>query len=337
VIILYILAALLGLGIAYQALDSYRDARRWPAPGRMVKIGACRLHLYELGVGGPVVVLESGIAATSLSWALVQPQVAEFTRVASYDRAGLGWSGDSTAPRTIERMVSELAALLEAANLRPPYVLVGHSFGGLLIRAFAHLRPGEAGGLVLVDPVSLNSWKNCSPGDKQRLRLGASLSRRGAILARLGVVRVALAVLVSGGRRLPQWIARASAPRATGFLANMVGQVQKLPAALRPMVRAHWSNPKSFRAMAAYLGCLPASARAVLEMQIPPAVPVTILSASSATAEELKERDEWARQSSHGRHRIVEDTGHWILLERPEEVAGAIRDIVEKVRERRRI
>jgi pimeloyl-ACP methyl ester carboxylesterase len=334
VIILYALAALLSAAVVYQAVSSYIDARRFPPLGRLVNTGSCRLHLRHDGTGGPMVVLESGIASSSISWALVQPQVAEFTRVASYDRAGLGWSGKSATPRTVEQMVSELAALLKKAELPPPYVLVGHSFGGLLIRAYAHLRPAEIAGLVFVDPVSLRFWSGCAPDDLQRLQTGARLSRRGAFLARFGVVRAALAILASGGRRLPAWIARASARRATGLVSNIVGQMQKLPPVYLPMIRSHWSSPKSFRALAAYLECLPASARAVLKMPIPPAVPFIVLSASTATPDELRERDEWVQQNASARHTIIENSGHWLQLERPEAVVSAIRELVALARHR---
>lgn len=331
-VVLYIAAALLGAGVFYQALSYRLETRRLPPLGRILDIGPCRLHLYQLGMGDPAVVLESGIAATSISWALIQPQVAEFTRVASYDRAGLGWSGRCAAPRTLEQMASELAALLESAGLQAPYILAGHSFGGLLIRAYAHLRPAEVAGLVFVEPVSLSHWAHCSPGEMQRLATGAKLSRRGAVLARLGVVRAALTLLASGGRRLPALAARASARRATGLISNIVGQIQKLPPVFWPMVRSHWSNPKSFHAMAAYLECLPASARAALDMPIPPTIPFIILSASNATPEELEERDVWTAQSRHGRHVIVADSGHWLQLERPKAVVDAIRELVELAR-----
>lgn len=333
-IILYSLAALLGAAVVYQALSSRIDARRFPPLGRLVNAGSCRLHLHHAGTGAPVVVLESGIAASSISWALVHPQVAEFTQVASYDRAGLGWSGKSTAPHTVEQMVSELAALLAEAQLPPPYVLAGHSFGGLLIRAYAYLRPAEIAGLVFVDPVSLSFWSSCTPDDLQRLRTGAMLSRRGALLARFGVVRASLAALASGGRRLPAWIARASARRATGLISNIVGQMQKLPPVYLPMIRSHWSAPKSFSALAAYLECLPASARAALEMPIPTAIPFIVLSASSATPDEIRERGEWVRQNAHARHIVIEDTGHWLQLERPEAVVSAIRELVALARDR---
>ena len=333
-IIVYILAGLLGLGVIYQALSSYIDARRLPPLGRVVDVGACRLHVYEQGTGGPVVVLESGIAASSISWALVQPKVAEFARAASYDRAGLGWSGKCVTPRTMEQMVSELSALLVTAKLQPPYILAGHSFGGLLIRGYAHLRPGEVAGLVFVDPVSINHWGRCDPNEIRRLEAGARLSRRGAFLAQFGVVRAALAVLAAGGRRVPALIARASARRATGLMSNMVGQIQKLPPVFWPMVRSHWSNPKSFRAMAAHLECLPGSARAALEMPISASIPFIILSASTATPAELQERDWWTQENQRARHVVIEDTGHWLQLERPDAVVSAIRELVDLARDR---
>lgn len=326
---LYLLAALLGAGLAYQSLGLYLDARRMPPPGRIFDIGSSRLHLFEQGTGEPAVILESGIASTSLAWALVQPEIAKFARVASYDRAGLGWSSDCRTPRSVEAMVSELAALLKAAQLAPPYLLVGHSFGGLLIRAYTHLHPREVAGLVFIDPVCLSCWADSSPYDKRRIHYGAQFSRRGALLARFGVVRAALALLASGGRRLPKLIARLSAPRAAStVMSNLVGQVQKLPPAVWPMIRSHWSNSKCFRGMAAHLECLPAAARTVLRMPIPREIPFIILSASNATPAELEERDALARETANGRHLITENSGHWIQLERPEVVIGAVRELV---------
>ncbi len=331
---LYLLAALLiagiGAGLCYEALGLYLDSRRMPPPGRLINIGSGRLHLYEQGAGSPTVVLESGIASTSLAWALVQPEISQFTRVASYDRAGLGWSSSCHTPRNVDVMVSELASLLAAAALSPPYILVGHSFGGLLVRAYAHLHPQQVAGLVLVDPVCLSSWAQCNAYDRRRLHYGALFSRRGALLARFGVVRAALALLASGGRLLPRLIARASAPRAaTNLMSNLVGQVQKLPPSLWPIIRSHWSNPKCFRSMAEHLACLPAAAKAVIAMPIPAGIPLIILSASNATPAELEERDRLAKDAN-GRHVRVEDTGHWIQLERPDAVIDAIRELVRE-------
>lgn len=334
--VVYFLAALLGAGLLYQALGRHSDRRRFPPLGRILDIGACRLHLHEQGAAEPVVVLESGIASTSLAWALVQPRIAEFARVLSYDRAGLGWSSTCRAPRTLEGMVSELAALLRAANIPPPYVLVGHSFGGLLIRAFAFLHPDEVAGLVFVDPVCVSCWANTTPHDLRRLSYGAKFSRRGAWLARFGVVRAALAMLAAGSRSLPKLIARASAPGAAGnLMTNLVGQVRKLPPELWPMIRCHWSDPKCFQSMAAHLASLPAAARAAIAMPVPASIPLVILSAENATPAEIAERQALVRENPMSRHLRVENTGHWIHLERPDAVIGAVRELASNfLRER---
>ncbi|MGA8028476.1 MAG: alpha/beta hydrolase [Bryobacteraceae bacterium] len=331
-ILLILAAGLIAASLAYQAFGARRDRRRYPAPGRLIDAAGCRLHLNRQGAGKPAVVLEAGIAASSLSWALVQPEIAGFTCVCSYDRAGLGWSGNCSAPRTVQRMVMELRALLSRANVIPPYILVGHSFGGLLIRAFAHLAPGEVAGLVLVDPVALQYWANCGEDELRCLRIGARLSRRGAVLAHFGIVRAALAALVSGSRRFPKLVARASAGRGSKVMEGLISEVQKLPPEVWPMIRAHWSCPKCFAGMAKYLSALPENAQAALEMPIPQEIPLIILSASSATENELKERDAWVQQSERGRHIRVDGCGHWVQLERPDLVVAAIRELVELAR-----
>ncbi len=274
-------------------------------------------------------VLESGIAASSLSWAVVQPKIAGFTRVCSYDRAGLGWSERCAAPRTVHESVMELHALLSSAGLRPPYILVGHSFGGLLIRAYANARADEVAGLVFVDPVSLNYWAYCGLKEQQRLQLGAKLSRRGALLARFGLVRAALATLASGSRFFPKLVARATAGQGRGVMEGLIGEVQKLPREVWPMVRAHWSSAKCFQTMAAHLEALPASAKAALLMPIPRGTPFIILSASNAQQGELEERDYWVEQSESGRHVRLSHGGHWVPLEQPDAVVAAVRELVE--------
>jgi pimeloyl-ACP methyl ester carboxylesterase len=333
---LILLLSVVAAAMAYQTLGSYYDARRFPAPGRLINVGPCRLHLNEQGVGNPVVVLESGIAASSLSWALVQPKVAEFTRVCSYDRAGLAWSDDCAAPRTLHQIVSELISLLSQAGLGGPYILVGHSFGGAVIRAYANLRAADVAGLIFVDPVSLEYWANCGSSEERRLHLAVKLSRRGAVLARIGVVRAVLSALASGSKRFPKLIARISAGQGTGVILRLVGEVQKLPQELWPIVRSHWSRPKCFRAMAGLLESLPETARTALLMPIPPDIPFIILSASNASNAELEERDSWVRQSTRAHHIRVEKGGHWLQLEAPHLVVGVIQELVEKARDQKR-
>ena len=139
-------------GALYQSIGERRDLQRFPPPGQMVDVGGFQLHLACTGAGAPTVILESGLGSNFLTWAAVQPEVAAFTRVCSYDRAGMGWSDRGPRPRTVGRMADELSVLLENAALDAPYVLVGHSLGGLIVRQFAFAHPDHVSGLVLVDP-----------------------------------------------------------------------------------------------------------------------------------------------------------------------------------------
>ena len=290
------------------------------------------MHLSEQGSGVPAVILEAGIAATSLSWSSVQPLIAEFTAVASYDRAGLGWSEPCSEPRSLDQFIRELSRLLAQAQIPPPYVLVGHSFGGLLIRAFACQYPNQVAGMVFVDPVSLEAWADCPKEDQRRLNYGVQLSRRGARLAELGIVRLALAAATAGGQRLTRLITKASAGRATPFLSRLVGEIRKLPPSVLPAVTAQWCRAKCFNAMAEHLASLPLCAQKASALILPPEIRFIVLSAATATEDELRERDEWVARSSHSRHLRIENTGHWLQLERPDVVVAAVKEIVEEHR-----
>jgi pimeloyl-ACP methyl ester carboxylesterase len=126
-------------------------AKKYPAPGQLVDVDGYKMHIQCIGQGNPTVILEAGLNDFSVFWTLVQPKVSEFIRVCVYDRAGYGWSDVNPHPRTSKAMVSELHALLINANEAPPYVLVGHSFGGTLVRLYAHKYPDEVTGMVLID------------------------------------------------------------------------------------------------------------------------------------------------------------------------------------------
>jgi len=334
VIVLWVVVGLIAAGLLFQLAGDWLDARRYPVPGLQVEVpGGAKLHLYSLGATtNPTVVFEAGISGSCLSWATVQPLVAEFARAVSYDRAGLGWSAGKLTPRTVPNMVAELAAALDAANITAHYVLVGHSFGGLLMQAFAHTYPERTAAVVLVDSVTLIGWANASQSQMRRLQTGASLSRRGALLARFGVVRLALSVLVLGGTRIPKLLARASAGQGNSVVERLIQEVRKLPPDAQPIVGAHWSKARSFTAMAAHLECLPASARLALQMPLPPNIPLVVLSAATATEAELAEREAWVAANANARHIKVNGTGHWLQLERPELVASVIRDNLVRVR-----
>jgi pimeloyl-ACP methyl ester carboxylesterase len=153
----FVLVLLALIGQLYQGVAGTLDASAYPPPGQLIDVGGYRLHLYCLGrtsPGKPTVILESGLGGTSLDWRKVQPGVAHFTRVCSYERAGYGWSDSSPNPRTSQQIVTELHTLLVKASVPGPYVLVGHSFGGLQVQLFAFVYPQEVAGLVLVDSQS---------------------------------------------------------------------------------------------------------------------------------------------------------------------------------------
>jgi pimeloyl-ACP methyl ester carboxylesterase len=126
-------------------------AAKYPPPGQMVDVGGYRIHIYCQGEGSPTVVMDAGAGDFSLTWALVQPEVAELTRVCVYDRAGLGWSELSPKSRTAHNIVEELHTLLTKAGIEGPYVLVGQSMGGLHMRLYAHEYTDEIVGMVLID------------------------------------------------------------------------------------------------------------------------------------------------------------------------------------------
>jgi pimeloyl-ACP methyl ester carboxylesterase len=128
-----------------------RLAQQFPPPGQLVDVGGYRLHIDCVGHDRPTVIMDAGVNDFSVQWTSIQAEVSKYYRACAYDRAGFGWSEASPYPRTSETMVSELHALLGKAGIEGPYVLVGHSFGGMNMRLYAHRYPKEAAGLVQVD------------------------------------------------------------------------------------------------------------------------------------------------------------------------------------------
>src|SRR5947207_14835158 len=144
------------VAVLYFLFATYARGAESDAPpplGKLYEVGGHKMHLYEIGNGGsgPAVLLEAGAGAFSIDWYLVQTQVAQFAKVCSYDRAGHAWSELGPRPRTKKQAVYDLHRLLLKADVPPPYVLVGHSLGGVLVRVYANQYPDEVAGLVLVD------------------------------------------------------------------------------------------------------------------------------------------------------------------------------------------
>jgi pimeloyl-ACP methyl ester carboxylesterase len=200
-----------------QAFAGLRDSRRFRPPGRLIDVGGHRLHLDVRGepTDAPTVLLEAGMVSFSSNWAWVQPEVARVTRVVAVDRAGLGWSDPGPKPRDVGQSARELHTALERAGVAGPYVLVGHSYGGLAVRGFAALYPDEVAGMVLVDASHPDQWARFGVSSKL---LGYS-NKVASIAARFGVFRLRKGEYELLARGLPQrqyaeLMALASSPRA---------------------------------------------------------------------------------------------------------------------------
>ena len=156
-------------GALYQMIGRWRDAQRFRQRGHLVQVGSIRMNIDCSGHGSPTVILESGSGGPSIDWLMVQPEVAKFARVCSYDRAGYGRSDSGPEPRSSLQIARELKQLLQAAGEKGPYVLVGHSMGGYDIRVYTGLYPSDVAGVVLVDashedqevraPESIRRWQ----------------------------------------------------------------------------------------------------------------------------------------------------------------------------------
>lgn len=143
---------LVAAGAIYQAIATQSDQRNYPAPGQLVDVGGYRLHIYCVGQGSPTVILEAAADMMSADWGWIQPEIAKHTRVCAYDRAGMGWSEPGPQPRDARQISAELHSLLANAGIAGPYILVGHSAGGLYVRMYAAQYAEDVIGLVLVDP-----------------------------------------------------------------------------------------------------------------------------------------------------------------------------------------
>ena len=154
---------LLLLGFAYEGTSGWLERRRQPPPGRLVDVGGHRLHVSCSGSGPVTVVLEAGAANGSLSWYKVQPEIAKYTRACAYDRAGHGWSDSGPRPRVPSVIAGELHVALKAASIPAPYVIVGHSLGGLYARMFATRFRDDVAALVLVDSSHTDQFDRLPP------------------------------------------------------------------------------------------------------------------------------------------------------------------------------
>jgi pimeloyl-ACP methyl ester carboxylesterase len=318
------------LGAAYQTLGTRKDGKVHPPPGRMVDLGSHRLHVLESGYGSPTILLEAGLMSTVLSWNDLHPELARSHHVVCYDRAGLGWSDLGPMPRTADRIVDELHALLERAAIPPPYVLVGHSFGGLTMTLFAARFPEEIAGMVLVDPVAPAEWNPPSEHDRKLTRIGATACRRAALLSRIGVIRFVAFLLTTGAKKPASYLVRLIS-RGTPTDAGSVSSpwFSALPASEKAMASVFWVQPKFALTIASQLENLPVSAARITELDRLCDGPVVILSARTAPEHRRKEHAAMAGRLSLGEHVLAGRSNHWIMQEEPDLVIRAIEKVVK--------
>ncbi|HXH68216.1 MAG TPA: alpha/beta hydrolase [Candidatus Limnocylindrales bacterium] len=319
-----------GVGALYHAWGTRRDARIHPPPGRLVDIGTHRLHLLEAGrSAGPTILFEAGLMSTVLSWSDLQRTLAASFRIVSYDRAGLGWSDMGPLPRTANRIVDELHTLLSRAAIPPPYVLVGHSFGGLTMPLFAARFPDEVAGIVLVDPVVPAEWNPPSEHDLKQTRIGAKVCRRAAFLAQIGVIRFVAFLLTTRVKdmaaHLVRLISRGS-PSESGTVSSP--WFAALPTNERSMASIFWVQPKFALTIASQLENLPDSAATVGQFTNFSDKPVIILSARTAPERRRQEHAQIAARLPHGEHVLAGDSNHWIMQEDPDLVVRAIEKVL---------
>src|SRR5215831_6732603 len=317
-------------GVVYQSVGLARDARRFPPPGRLIDVGDHRLHAVCRGRGAPTVVLESAIAASSVSWGRVQPAVAGFASVCAYDRGGFAWSDASPAPPGFSRIVDDLDALLTKLDCATPYVMVGHSFGVFVCLAYTQRHADRVAGLVLVDPPS--EWMRLDQRRSRMVQGAVWLSQIGSVLARLGVVRACLALLTGGVPAAPRYFVKVFGPTTAGTIERLVGEIRKLPPESHPVVQALWCQPKCFHAMADHLRVLSeatASAGAITSLGD---LPVIVISSGDQTPDVTAAHQQLAGMSSRGRVVVASKSGHWVPYDEPELIVDAIHEIVDTFR-----
>lgn len=322
-------AALLLAGLLYQIIGGHLDRRRFLTQGRLVTIGTKqKLFLVEKGSGGPTVVFEAGIAATHLNWFHIQEAVARFTLTASYDRCGLGWSAPCTSARTPANTAAELHQLLRAAQLPPPFVFVGHSFGCLVVRRYALEHPEDVAELLLIDPMRCEEWPPLNPAKQADVERGKKLSAIAVPIARLGLARLALQSLLCRTGRLSGKMAGAAGPAARHVLGRVTEEVHKMPREVWPIIAAHWSRPGFYRGLHSHVAAVPEIVREMCAAPPIRDIPVTVLTPEKSTP--LSE-DGLALIGNNIRQIVAPNSAHWIHLDQPQLVIDSIQTMLSNL------
>jgi pimeloyl-ACP methyl ester carboxylesterase len=315
-----LLIAVAASGATYQAVSERRDHKRFPQVGRAIDAGGFSLNLNCTGAGRPAVILDSGLGIPAIGWQLVQPAIAKFATVCSYDRAGYGWSDPGPFPRTSREIASELHTLLRNAHVAPPYVLVGHSFGGFNVRLFHQLHPSEVSGVVFVD----------ASQEDQELKMRRSILNANAKdLRQLQRMDSVMGFLIDLG------IARAGMSRSL--------DVQKLPPDLRDELVYLQLQRKYMDAILSEESSFDDSADQARGAGTLSNKPVIVLTAGASTdipGVPKEDSDEFFAQwvgelqprlahlSSRGRQIVLLNSHHLIPFEQPQAIVAAVQDVI---------
>src|SRR5215207_1233274 len=187
----FLLGVVLALaGIIYQTAATESDQRKYPPPGALVNVGGYKMHIYCLGEGSPTVILEAANMGTVSNWAWIQPEVAKETRVCAYDRADSGWSDLSPEPNDTKQNAQVLHTLLSNANVPGPYVLIGHSFGGLYVRMYAEMYPEDVAGMVFIEGTLPDGLKALGKPDVMPNAPDADMMDATPFISKLGILRL---------------------------------------------------------------------------------------------------------------------------------------------------
>lgn len=325
---------------AVAAVPNADELAPYLEPQTLVDVGGHKINLYCTGRGSPTVVLDAGMAETMFTWRKVQPAVAKFTRVCSYDRASMGFSTDGPLPRDASAMVTDLHTALQRAHIAPPYVMVGHSIAGLYAPLYADRYPREVAGMVLVDPSFADQKQALQAASPTLKRMDASAN---------GSYTACYQAALHGNLDLEHG-SEANAP--CGFPPNVSAAVkagcEKNGAAwceLQHLTYARLVRPGFWLALRSEDEASDAtdSAELLKEQRNYGAMPLTVLTAANDTdarspipPEEMRAvQHAWsaghegiAHLSSAGRHTVVAKSGHYIQLEQPAVVVTAIEDAV---------
>lgn len=296
-----------------------------PPPGKLFPVKDRSLHLYATGEGSPTVLLEAGGGSWSLDWHTVQERVASFTRVVSYDRAGFGWSDPGPKPRHAEALAGELAALLAAGQEGGPYVLVGASFGGHIVRIFAARHPQNTAGMILLDARHETIDSRMPAAWKRLERAGISTQRAMLFLSKVRLLNV---IGKFGGKGALPPAAQKLPPHMLDTYLAVGFQPKYFEANLAEYEGIAQSDEQVSRAGS--LGDLPL---AVIRHGIPDlfaSMPPADAGKAEAAWQELQE--ELAGLSNRSRLLVAEGSGHTIQLDQPELVANTIREMVLQTR-----